>query len=201
MTKERGAIIDWLAAIDYGQQQSDFLSRRQEGTGQWLLDSDEFQEWLTQKKQTLFCPGIPGAGKTILTSIVVDYLDKKFQNDSSVGIAYVYCNFRQQLEVKPADLLASLLKQLVQEQPSVPESIKSLYERHKKKRTRPPIDEISKALHSVITNYSTAFITGRMSSFQWGTHEVPVRDVQPSGQGWSKSLRDFTIHPGDHERV
>src|SRR3989440_1726345 len=126
MTKERGAIIDWLAAIDYGQQQSDFLSRRQEGTGQWLLDSDEFQEWLAQKKQTLFCPGIPGAGKTILTSIVVDYLDKKFQNDSSIGIAYVYCNFRQQLEVKPADLLASLLKQLVQEQPSVPESIKSL---------------------------------------------------------------------------
>src|SRR5436309_15173502 len=85
MTKERESIIDWLAAIDYGQQQSDFLSRRQEGTGQWLLDSDEFQEWLTQKKQTLFCPGIPGAGKTILTSIVVDYLDKNFQNDSSVG--------------------------------------------------------------------------------------------------------------------
>src|SRR5436305_6782182 len=131
MTKERGAIIDWLAAIDYGQQQSDFLSRRQEGTGQWLLDSVEFQEWLTQKKQTLFCPGIPGAGKTILTSIVVDYLDKTFQNDSRAGIAYVYCNFRRQHEQKPEDVLASLLKQLIQEQTFIPERMRMLYNRHK----------------------------------------------------------------------
>jgi hypothetical protein len=41
---------------------------------EWLLDSDEFQTCLDTDKQTLFCPGIPGAGKTILSSIVVDYL-------------------------------------------------------------------------------------------------------------------------------
>jgi Cdc6-like AAA superfamily ATPase len=158
MTKERGAIIDWLAAIDYGRQQSDFISRRQEGTGQWLLDSSEFKEWLAQKSQTLFCPGIPGAGKTIFTSIVIDYLEKKFQNDNSIKVTYVYCNFRQQHEQKPADLLASILKQLVQQQLSIPQSVKSLYERHKDKRTRPSVGEISKALRSTVTDYQRAFI-------------------------------------------
>jgi Cdc6-like AAA superfamily ATPase len=152
------AILDWLTPIDYAPQQSDSISRRQEGTGQWLLNSSEFQKWLNASKQTLFCPGIPGAGKTMITSIVIDDLYTKFQNDASVGIAYIYFNFRRQQEQKPPDLLASLLKQLVQEQPFMPEHVKSLYERHKDKRTRPSFDEISKALDSIVADYSRVFI-------------------------------------------
>jgi hypothetical protein len=109
-------------------------------------------------KQTLFCLGIPGAGKTIITSIVVKDLYTRFQNEASIGIAYLYCNFRRQQEQNPEDLLASLLKQLIQEEPSMPKSIKSLYKRHRDKRTRPSFDEISKALLFVVTDYSKAFI-------------------------------------------
>src|SRR6266536_6378666 len=112
--QEHQAILNWLTPIDYAPQQSDFISRRQEGTGEWLLNSDEFQAWLNTSKQTLFCPGMPGAGKTIIASIVVDHVCTRFQKDPSIGIAYIYCNFRQQHDQKPEDILASLLKQLVQ---------------------------------------------------------------------------------------
>src|SRR5271154_6255999 len=156
--QERRVIIDWLTPIDHSTQQSDFISRQQEGTGQWLLDSKQFQDWLIKGKQTLFCPGIPGAGKTIITSIVVEHLNAKFQNDTSIGIAYLYCDFKRREEQKPADLLSSLLKQLVQEQSPVPESVKSLYQRHESKRTRPSFGEISKVLHSVVAEYSRMFI-------------------------------------------
>ena len=156
--EEQQAIVDWLTSIDYAAQQSDFISRRQDGTGQWLLDSDEFHGWLNQKQQTLFCPGIPGAGKTMITSIIIDTLCTRFENDGSVGIAYLYCNFRQQQDQKPADLLASLLGQLVQGQPSVSSSVKSLHERYRAKRARPSFDEISKVLQSTIASYSRTFI-------------------------------------------
>jgi hypothetical protein len=156
--QERRTILDWLTPTDHGTQQSDFINRRQAGTGQWLLDSSEFQRWSNESKQTLFCQGIPGAGKTILTSIIVDYLGTKFQNDPNIGIAYLYCNFQRQQEQKPTDLFASLLKQLVQEQPFIPEKVKSLYEFHKNKRTRPSFNEISKILHSIVADYSKAFI-------------------------------------------
>jgi Cdc6-like AAA superfamily ATPase len=156
--QERRKILDWLTPTDHGAQQSDFISRRQKGTGQWLLDSGEFRRWFNEGKQTLFCPGIPGAGKTIMTSIVVDYLNTKFENDTCVGIAFLYCNFRRQQEQKPTDLLMSLLKQLVQGRPSVPKSVKELYERHKDKRTRPLFDEISEILYSVVSSYSRVFI-------------------------------------------
>jgi NACHT domain len=144
--EEHQTTLNWLTPIDYAPQQTDFIGRRQAGTGQWLLDSAEFQAWLTTPKQTLFCPGIPGAGKTILTSIIVEELSTRFQHDSSVGIAYLYCNFRRQHEQKLEDLLASLLKQFVQEQPSLPSSVKDLYEQHKIRRTRPSLDEIARTL-------------------------------------------------------
>jgi nucleoside phosphorylase len=149
-------ILNWLATIDYGAQQSDFISRRQEGTGQWLLHSDEFRKWLNQSRQTLFCPGIPGAGKTIITSIVIEHIWAKFHNDPSVGVAYLYCNYKK--EQKSVDLFASLLRQLIQERPSLPEIVKTLYERHKNKQTRPSSEEILTVLLSIAAHYSGIFI-------------------------------------------
>ncbi|KAL1965282.1 hypothetical protein VTN77DRAFT_5884 [Rasamsonia byssochlamydoides] len=155
---ERQEILNWLTPINYAAQHSDFLNRRQEGTGQWLLDTNEFQQWVNHKKQTLFCPGIPGAGKTILTSIIVNHLEQKFTSDDSVGIAYLYCNFRRQQEQTPLDLLTILLKQLAQGRGSLPGSVKSLYEHHKQKGSRPGLDEIMGALQSVIAAYTKTFI-------------------------------------------
>jgi Cdc6-like AAA superfamily ATPase len=156
--QDRRKILDWLTTIDYAPQQHDFISRRQAGTGQWLLDSVEFQTWLDTDKQTLFCPGIPGAGKTILTSIVVEHLGKKYYSDTTVGIAYLYCNFRRQDEQNAHNLLANLLKQLAQGQSSLPVNVKNLYDHHQTRMTRPSLDEISKAIQSVAAMYSRVFI-------------------------------------------
>jgi len=63
----------------------------------------------------LFCPGIPGAGKTILTAITIDDLTTRFRGEVDIRIAYLYYNLRRQDEQKADELLASLLKQLSQE--------------------------------------------------------------------------------------
>jgi hypothetical protein len=162
--KEDLEVLNWLTPIDYGPQHSDFLKRRQLGTGQWLLDTDEYQTWQNTGKKTLFCPGIPGAGKTILTAIVIDHLTTRFQNDADIGIAYVYFNYKQNVDKQNVDkqnvdnLLLSLLKQLSQERPSLPESVKALHDQHRNKRTRPSINELLKALQSVAAMYSRVFI-------------------------------------------
>jgi hypothetical protein len=154
-------ILDWLTVSDYhAHQQSDFFGRRQQGTGQWLLDSPEFKEWMATSGQTLFCPGMPGAGKTMIVSIVVDHLNN-FQQEAgpyNVGIAYLYCNFRQGQEQKPVNLLTSLLKQLVQELGLIPGSVRSLYDLHNLKKTRPTFEDISKVLQLTVPLYSQVFI-------------------------------------------
>jgi predicted AAA+ superfamily ATPase len=76
----------------------------------------EFQKWLDTDRQMLFCLGIPGAGKTIFTSIIVEELTTRFSNDQTISIAYIYCSFKRQDEQKINDLLTSLLKQLARGQ-------------------------------------------------------------------------------------
>jgi len=177
-------ILNWLEPVNYTLRQRDYIRNRQPGTGQWLLDIEKFQTWLDTTKQTLFCQGIPGAGKTILTSIVVDDLSKRYHSDTSIGIAYVYCNFRLQGEQKADNLLANLLKQLAQSQSPLPGSVKDLYDQHQARQTLPSLDEISKALRSVAALYSRVFI-------RWQPDEIANRDLQPASQERTKPLCDF----------
>ncbi|CAG8882582.1 unnamed protein product [Penicillium egyptiacum] len=156
--KEELEILNWITPINYGPQQSDFLGRRQRGTGQWLLESTQFEIWKAIKNQTMFCPGIPGAGKTIISSIVVDHLDQEFQADPAIGIAYVYCNFKRQDDQKINDLLEGLLKQLAGRCQPLPNSVKELYKYHKARGTRPSAEEISNVLLIVAATFSKLFI-------------------------------------------
>jgi Cdc6-like AAA superfamily ATPase len=143
--------------LDFPVQQSVLISRIQEGTGEWFFESNEFKTWLNGTRETLFCPGIPGAGKTMLASIVVDYLSNAIRAED-VGIAYMYCTYRNRLEQTPIRLLASLLKQLLQELRFIPEGLKNLYEYHIAKNTFPTLDEVSKILNSEMARYSKVFI-------------------------------------------
>jgi len=156
--EERRAILDWITPFDYVSQQYGFINRRQANTGQWFLDSNIYQAWLNAKKQTLFCPGIPGAGKTVLTSIVVNDICQRYRDDHAVGVGYIYCNPKRQDVQRISDLLASLLRQLAEGQSPLSKPVVDLYGLHKRKQTRPLLEEISKILHSVAVSYSKIFI-------------------------------------------
>lgn len=152
-------ILAWLTDIDYGPQHSDFLKGRQPGTGQWFLNSDGYQNWLgSNEATTLFCPGIPGVGKTIMAATVIDDLSVRFLHHQSIGIAYIYCNFHRRHEQKIEDLLEALIRQLSQCLPSLPAHIKELYTSHQSQNTRPSINELSKSLLDTAAMYTRVFI-------------------------------------------
>ncbi|KAF3259843.1 hypothetical protein TWF128_003836 [Orbilia oligospora] len=82
LCQEDQAILNWLTPNDYSLQQNDICRNKRAGTGKWLLNSSEYQYWLATEKQTLFCPGIPGAGKTALTSTIISDLYSRFREKS-----------------------------------------------------------------------------------------------------------------------
>ncbi|KAH6970681.1 ankyrin repeat-containing domain protein [Ilyonectria sp. MPI-CAGE-AT-0026] len=106
--RELRTVLAWFCPVDYGVQQSDLIVRRQPHTGEWLLNSQEFQQWLETPGATLFCPGIPGAGKTMMTAVAVDHLLLRPEFAEGVGIAYIYFNFRRAEEQTFTHLIASL---------------------------------------------------------------------------------------------
>ena len=114
--------------MNYVELQSDIFRKRQRGTGEWFLKSPPFIEWLEGKKKTLFCPGIPGTGKTMIAAIAVNHLKTSFADDKT-GRAFLYCIYKRQDNQEVDDLLASLLGQLAVCQSMVPKSIHQLYDK------------------------------------------------------------------------
>jgi hypothetical protein len=93
----------------------------------------------------------------VLRSIVVDYLRRSFEEEN-VGIAYIYCSYKEQEDQNAVNLVTSLLQQLIQRNPVIANEIASLYNNHIKKGTRPTLAEWSKLLESEIRRASKVFI-------------------------------------------
>lgn len=154
------AIMKWLPDIDFSTRQAEFIHWRQPETGGWFQESTEFQRWVAPNNtdQILFCPRILGAGKTIIAPIVVHELSIRVSSNASIGIAYIFFDFRHQKYHKPDDLMASILEQLSQTQNSVLEPLKALYERYESKQTRPSFSELCSVLRVVASALRKVFI-------------------------------------------
>ena len=61
--QERDKVLQWLSPLNFKPRQAELSARRQKGTGSWLLESPNFQEWVSEEGKTLVCQGMPGAGQ------------------------------------------------------------------------------------------------------------------------------------------
>ena len=122
------AVLDWLSPLNMYQRQQDTLSRRHGNTGSWLLEEPVFQKWMNSERsdRTLWCPGDPGTGKTVMTSIVVDHLIKTIVSDD-VRVAYVYCDYKDQAMQTASNLIACLARQLIGTPPRLPQQLERLH--------------------------------------------------------------------------
>ncbi|CAN9210682.1 unnamed protein product [Alternaria alternata] len=150
-------LLDWISASDFPSQQSDIIQRRQEGTAQWFLNAPELAHWLRETKATLFCPGIPGAGKTMIAATAIDHVLNTIQKGLH-GVAYVYCNYKAQEEQGVSNLLAAILKQLVRGRLSTVVHVEQLHQKHANRGTKPSLDEICSVLRDVLAHYPTVYL-------------------------------------------
>ena len=114
-----------ISTLDFHNKQKHAYSKRHASTGQWLLETEQFQTWFEGKgNPVLWCPGNPGTGKTVLTSIAVNYVAESTRGRDT-AIVYAYCDYKDGLTHPVTALLSSFLRQLI-EQTSRAESIAEL---------------------------------------------------------------------------
>jgi Cdc6-like AAA superfamily ATPase len=121
------------------------MDRHQTGTGQWGLQDTIFQRWDQSKDATLFCPGIPGAGKTIMAALVIDHL-LRTQHVADDPVTFIYCNYKRQSGQSAKHMLSSILRQIIDIQPGIPKLVQEFYTSHTARRTTPSSDEIEQVL-------------------------------------------------------
>ncbi|KAJ7676953.1 ankyrin repeat-containing domain protein [Mycena polygramma] len=152
---EQKRILDWISPSNFFQRQADIFSTWQPGTGEWLLADSQFTDWENSCGEVLWCRGMPGAGKTVLVSMVVNYLRDKFRN--STGTACIYLNHKEADTQTPTNVFASLCKQLLLGR-FIPQQIRELYKQHSNEGTRPSMDAIVKALQTVVSQYTKVYL-------------------------------------------
>jgi len=99
---------------------------------------------------------MPGAGKTVLASIVVEHLHEQFR-DNSIGFAWVFCSYNEEHPHSIADLFGALLQQLLDRRCHNWAAVVELYNRHQYK-TRPDLTEYAEILRSEISNFDKVYI-------------------------------------------
>ncbi|KAJ6520685.1 ankyrin repeat domain-containing protein, partial [Mycena vulgaris] len=148
-------IFDWISPLEFLQRQVDVFSTLQPGTGEWLLADTQFQDWESGSGKILWCPGMPGAGKTVLASLVFNHLEVQAQNND-IGLACIYLNHKETETQTLANLLGALWKQLMLEK-SIPLAVDTLYDYHYRRKTRPHLDEFRKALNFAVAQHSKVY--------------------------------------------
>ncbi|KAK0745592.1 hypothetical protein B0T18DRAFT_428716 [Schizothecium vesticola] len=126
LRQERKRLLALLPSGFSREIQEEKLINIVDGTGQWLLDSQAFQCWLTQpRSQLLWVYGKHGSGKSHVASRIINEL--RFQCDSEraaascsddlTALAYVYCSSLTEGGNNPKQLLGSILHQLFAQHP------------------------------------------------------------------------------------
>ena len=106
----------------------------------------------------MICPDILGAGGAMITATIIHHLQESFQNDSSVGIAYVYFSYQAKIDRPVSNIIGSLGWQLVEKLQIVPVGIMKLYVKEKATKSRPSLDGLLEILQVVMRASSRNFI-------------------------------------------
>ncbi|KAI4741500.1 Pfs, NACHT and ankyrin domain protein [Aureobasidium sp. EXF-12298] len=119
----------WLAAPDPSVNLTNALEKRHEDTGLWFIHGEAFERWKKQPNSFLWLHGIPGCGKTVLSSTVIEHLKSNIEPDQP--LLYFYFDFSDTNKQTFENMLRSLVNQLYQEQPKTRHHLDQIWKSHK----------------------------------------------------------------------
>jgi tRNA A37 threonylcarbamoyladenosine biosynthesis protein TsaE len=109
------SIISWLSPSAVNDKHREAATqKREQGTGQWLLDHPSYQAWKISSLPILWLSGKAGCGKTILSSTVIKDLESAAPMGAtgSAQLVYYYFSFHEPDRQGLQQLLSSVAAQL-----------------------------------------------------------------------------------------
>jgi Cdc6-like AAA superfamily ATPase len=112
ITERHAKILNWIKLSDPSSNHNAARTKHQPTTGTWFLESEQFVSWIEGRIKSIWIHGIPGAGKTILSSTVIDQVDAVCKLDSAQQYAYFYFDFNDANKRTVDGMLRSMIQQL-----------------------------------------------------------------------------------------
>ncbi|KAI9826329.1 MAG: hypothetical protein M1832_000246 [Thelocarpon impressellum] len=155
--EHRQRLLKYLSSFDYTYRHRKLCEVRHEGSGAWLFKNEQFKDWKEGRKSScLLCSGIPGCGKSVLASLLVESCLS--QPQKGVGVAYYYCDYSLDSSLRASAMLGALIKQLLPVD-NIPAEVEEKLEQFFRHGTRLPTDkEFSLLLSMVMKRLTRVFL-------------------------------------------
>ncbi|KAH6642103.1 hypothetical protein C7974DRAFT_384834 [Boeremia exigua] len=113
----------WLRPFDGSVYHNEAQKQRHRGSGKWLIADLRFKEWLKEPHTFLWLFGLPGSGKTILSSTIIEHI----RGHTTNACLYFYITFQRRETLSLDVLLQTLVWQLSSQHKSAARILKKLH--------------------------------------------------------------------------
>lgn len=162
MEDRRKVLKSLIQDVDPHKYLASVLRLRQMGTGLWIRDSSQFQNWINSSNARLFLTGIPGAGKTVLCAVIIEEILKRTQGGKTgSALAYYFCDYKDPATNDPRNILASLVVQFAAQDEECYKVAQTLYENHclsEGSRSSYTTEDLKQCLLDMVKTLDHAFI-------------------------------------------
>ncbi|KAK6523910.1 hypothetical protein TWF281_001875 [Arthrobotrys megalospora] len=148
LQEEREKVLNWLRSGDPTVKHLDSRSLYQAGSNAWVLDSTDFKSWRDGAGSAFWIHAIPGAGKTILCSTIIDHIAGLCKSEPGTRVAFFYFSFNDANAQTLGHVLRSLITQLSEYNNRLSSELRVLYEECDNGRKQPD----DKTLTSIFLN-------------------------------------------------
>jgi len=149
--EQRDKVLTWLRSADPTVKHLASRKSHQTGTNQWILENAEFIQWRDNAGQALWLYGIPGAGKTILCSTIIDHVEQLCKAKPHARLAYYYFDFSDHETQNLNTFLRCLLWQLSRHDDTLPPAVQTLFDSHDSGRKHASDEVLADALFGLLS--------------------------------------------------
>lgn len=204
-------IRSWLSPPDPSTNFNKARAQHHGNTGQWFLEGEAYSEWKRGANSFLWLNGIPGCGKTILSSSVVADLEQSAAASSS--LIYFYFDFNDTLKQSLENAVRSLVAQLYHKRRLVRAEVDTLYSSCDNGTRQPGIPELCKLFKQTLQQAGEVWIVldaldesstrnnsvadgllawiEDLRNSEWNIHILatsrPVTDIKLAVESWARN--------------
>ncbi|KAK3395214.1 hypothetical protein B0H63DRAFT_427281 [Podospora didyma] len=183
--QDRSSLLSWLQTVTPSTHHDAAVAqRRKYATGRWFLQSGDFTNWERGPNSFLWVIGKPGAGKSVLSSTVIQHLEESHKTDPYTAVVYFYIRGVVKDTCNINNLTRSLVTQLFGCRPDTPKSLLELGD-YRLTSGAPPQEKLEEALRSAAQDFTRTYIVID------GVDECPNSGDYGSGQGQRRVLLEL----------
>ena len=175
-------ICSWLLAPDPCTNYHKAHKQRQAKTGLWLLESAKFAVWKERAASRLWLYGIPGCGKTILSSTIIEHLLQHCRDDTSMVTAYFYFDFNDTQKRDPELMLRSLLCQFLQRSVVIPKGVDALFSSCENEKRQPSLHALLEVTREAAQGFTQVYAV--LDALDECTQRSELMDMLETVAGW-----------------